>query len=405
MIQNYDENVCALERMRAATPHLTGMVMARDALGLTDGELGHAGPPFEPGERPPPPVLNALAAGTVLEGWARDEEQGRRLILSGDVRLRPNHELGTVSPMTGLVRPTQPLMRVANRTGDGVTYATFAESGRRALRFGCFDSKIQMALDELEKDIAPAIAHALPRGGLDIWPLISAGILGGDDIHQRNVAAMGAFLEHLDGLADRHRQWLKNNPQHFLNYAMAGVKLTLDQARDVPGSSLVVALSRNGLRCGIQVSGTGDRWFTAPATIPRGWLFNGIETSQVQPDLGDSAIVEVAGLGGGAAHTAHILNQDMGVEQERASSIARRQRGYFISSNPWIQGEGFDLGMGLDARRVADDNGMVSIHTGIAHADGKTGWVGIGVAQAPTACFRDAMTSLELAQEHYHVYE
>jgi hypothetical protein len=40
----------------------------------------------------------------------------------------------------------------------------------------------------------------------------------------------------------------------------------------------------------------------------------------------------------------------------------------------------------------------VRIHTGIAHRDGATGWIGIGVARAPAACFEGALAAL--AQTH-----
>jgi hypothetical protein len=37
----------------------------------------------------------------------------------------------------------------------------------------------------------------------------------------------------------------------------------------------------------------------------------------------------------------------------------------------------------------------VRIHTGIAHRDGRSGWIGIGVAEAPLACFAAALDALD----------
>jgi hypothetical protein len=51
---------------------------------------------------------------------------------------------------------------------------------------------------------------------------------------------------------------------------MPACKLALDAARDLPGSTVVVAMARNGTDFGLQVSGTGDRWFTGPANTPGG---------------------------------------------------------------------------------------------------------------------------------------
>jgi len=47
----------------------------------------------------------------------------------------------------------------------------------------------------------------------------------------------------------------------FLNLSMATCKAMLDAAQGVKGSSLVTAMTRNGVRFGIRLSGTGDAWF------------------------------------------------------------------------------------------------------------------------------------------------
>jgi hypothetical protein len=391
-------NAEALARILSAEPILTGSVTAQAALGLGEGELGHAGPPFDDHETLPETVRNALAGAAVLEGWAADMEEGRRLVEDREVRLHSNHALGTVSPMVGVVRPSQPLMRVENRNGSGVTYATFAESGRQALRFGVFDDAVFTRLHVLEAHIAPAVAAALPREGLPILPLLSEAVELGDDVHQRNIGGMYAFLSKLPELPGAVRTWLADNPQHFLNYAMASAKLCLDQARGVKGSSLVVALSRNGLACGVQLAGTGDRWFTAPAEIPVGGFYPPYGLEDAQPDLGDSAIMEAFGLGGTAAHAAPQMAKALGVSWASSVEAGQRQRSYFCDAHPDLRpflagAEG--LGVGLDARRVKADGAGVRIHTGIAHRDGNTGWIGVGVATAPVACFRDACNALD----------
>ena len=51
-------------------------------------------------------------------------------------------------------------------------------------------------------------------------------------------------------------------------------------------------MCRNGTDFGIRVSGTGDRWFTAPVEMPDGLYFPGYSEADANPDMGDSAIVE-----------------------------------------------------------------------------------------------------------------
>jgi hypothetical protein len=391
-------NEHAVQLIAAAQPVLTGCELASSALNLAEGELGHAGPPFADPASIPAPVLNALAGAVVYEGWAGSVPEASIRILHGEIRLRPNHDLGTVSPMSGVVRPSQVVMRIENRAGPGVTYATLAESGRRVLRFGCYDSDVADGLRYLDEKVGPLIARALPRQGLPILPLIAEGVALGDDTHQRNVGGMYAFARSLAGIEGTVRSWLLNNPQHFLNYAMAAAKLALDQAEGVEHSTVVTAIARNGVSCGVRIAGLGKGWFCEPATIPDGHFFAPNSRAEAQHDLGDSAIMETYGLGGAVAHCAPELAHFMLQDWSEATDAGRRMRGLYQCANssitPALAGvQG--VGLGLNAQRVVEAGEPVRIHTGIAHRDGKTGWIGIGVASAPLKCFERALQALD----------
>lgn len=388
----------ALERIAAVRPVLVGMERADRALGLDEGELGHAGPPFSPGQVPPTTVLNALAGAAIHEGWAGEMEQARRMVLDGEIRLRANHEIGVVSPMSGVVRPGQMLMRLADAGGGPPGYATLAEKGRRVLRFGHYDEAVAAGLDALEQRIAPAIVGALPRGGLEIWPLVARGVEMGDDVHQRNTGGMLSFIAALPGLSESVTAWLADHPQHFLNYAMASAKMGLDRARGVAGSTLVTAITRNGIDCGIQIAGRDGEWFKAPATVPVGGFYEGHSLADAHPDLGDSAIMETWGLGGCIAHVSPEIARMMQRGWDESLEAGARMRSLFVGANavirPALAGEA-GVGLGLDARLAAEtaDDG-VRIHTGIAHRDGVSGWIGVGVANAPRACFEASVKTV-----------
>ena len=92
----------------------------------------------------------------------------------------------------------------------------------------------------------------------------------GDEAHNRNRAGTLMLLRDLlpaTGLpraagrptSPRRPGSSAANDHFFLNLAMPACKLFLDAARDIPGSTMVVAMARNGTDFGIQVSGTGDR--------------------------------------------------------------------------------------------------------------------------------------------------
>jgi hypothetical protein len=393
-----EANALALRRIAEAEPVLIGVARAADALNLGQGELGHAGPPFNAAADIPRPVLNALAGAAVHEGWAGTVAQARALILDGSIRLRANHDLGAVSPMAGVVRPSQMVMRVENRSGPGVAYATLAESGRQVLRFGVYNESVAEGLRWLDDALAPALARALPRNGLPVFPLVADGVALGDDVHQRNIGGMMAFIRALGDLDASIRRWLFANPQHFLNYAMAAAKLALDRADGVAGSSIVTAITRNGVACGIRVSGAGRRWFTAPATAPVGGFFPPFSLDDAQADLGDSAIMEAYGLGGAIAHASPEIAKAMGRPWDEAVQAGQAMREFFIGRHPTIAPAlcgVAGVGLGLDAALVVEADRAVRIHTGIGHKDGQTGWIGVGVAEAPVACFAAALKAIE----------
>jgi Protein of unknown function (DUF1116). len=81
---------------------------------------------------------------------------------------------------------------------------------------------------------------------------------------------------------------------------MAYSKAVMDAAAEIKAGSVVTAMTRNGREFGIRVSGTGDRWFTAPVNTPQGLFFTGYSQADANPDIGDSAITETLGIGGAA---------------------------------------------------------------------------------------------------------
>jgi len=144
----------------------------------------------------------------------------------------------------------------------------------------------------------------------------------GDEGHNRNRAGTLMFLrDMLPLLAESTApprdvaavaRFIGGNDHFFLNLVMPACKLALDAARDVPGSTLVVAMARNGTDFGIQLAGCGDAWFTAPAAVPEGLYLGAYGAEDANPDIGDSAITETAGLGGFAMAAAPAIVRFVG---------------------------------------------------------------------------------------------
>jgi hypothetical protein len=228
----------------------------------------------------------------------------------------------------------------------------------------------------------------------------------GDECHNRNVAATSLFTRALapalartgDGpTASAVFDFLLGNDHFFLNLSMAACKAALDAAHDVPGSTVVTAMARNGVDFGIRVSGTGERWFTDPAPVIDGLYFPGHGPADANPDLGDSAITETAGIGGFAMGGAPAIVRFVGGTPADAVDYTRAMYGITLAKNPEyaIPALGFvGTPTGIDLRRVVESGVAPVINTGIAHREPGVGQIGAGIARAPLGCFAAALRAL-----------
>ena len=229
----------------------------------------------------------------------------------------------------------------------------------------------------------------------------------GDELHNRNTAASSLLLKRLlPGLLESDQpsheiaevaRFIAGNDHFFLNVSMAACKAMLDAARGVANSSLITVMARNGVELGIQMSGTGDSWFTAPAPIVSGLYFPNYGPEDAAPDLGDSAITETAGLGGFAMAAAPAIVQFVGGTPSDAEMNTRRMRRITLGVNPAFTIPALNFGSapaGIDARKVVDRGIVPVMDTGIAHRQAGIGQIGAGISHAPVECFVQAIDAL-----------
>ena len=191
--------------------------------------------------------------------------------------------------------------------------------------------------------------------------------------------------------------FVSQNDHFFLNLSMAACKATMDAAHGIPGSTVLTAMARNGVDFGIRVSGTGDAWFTAPATVPEGLYFPGYGLDDANPDLGDSAITETRGIGGFAMAAAPAIVRFVGGSADDALGYTREMGRITLARDAdfALPPLGFaGTPTGIDVRRVVETGTAPVINTGIAHKEPGIGQIGAGIARAPLACFADALREL-----------
>lgn len=400
-------NQTAIDRFVAAQPALVAVAPASEVIpGLAERRLLHAGPPIDWNDMAGP-MQGAIIGALLFEGWATDHDDAARLAASGEVAFDPCHHHGAVGPMSGIISPTMPVWVVENSDRGNRSFSNMNEGLGRVLRFGANDDEVLDRLRWMRDRLGPALARIVESiGPIELKQIVSKALHMGDEVHNRNSAATSLFyrtislgaLEACDNAeAAEVLAFVDGNDHFFLNLSMAMSKNMLDAAHDVPRSTLVTAMSRNGVRFGIRCSGTGDRWFETRSPVVDGLLFAGYTTDDAAPDLGDSSITETAGLGGFAMAASPAIVRFVGGTPADANANSRRMEHITLTSNsafslPQLGFAGTPTG--IDARDVVDTGILPVINTGIAHRDAGVGQIGAGITHAPRAVFDQAILAL-----------
>jgi Protein of unknown function (DUF1116) len=405
-----DANAQATARMLASRAHLVDVTPARAVLDLQPGEFLHAGPPIS-WERAAGPLRGALMGAAIFEGLADSPESAAKHAERGAFALAPCHSRGAVGPMAGVISPSMWLFVLADPATGRRSYCSLNEGLGKVLRYGAFAPEVLDRLAWMSSVLGPLLAAAVRRHGpVDVSAILAQMVQMGDEAHNRNRTGTLMLLRDLlpsmieSGLAAgdvaRAAAFIGGNDHFFLNLAMPACKLALDAARDVPGSTLVVAMARNGTDFGIQVAGTGEQWFTAPALTPRGLFLGDYGPEDASPDIGDSAITETAGLGGFAMAAAPAIAALVGGTAADALATTRRMYEITLTEHPLYRVPALEFRgtpAGIDVTLVARTGILPQINTGMAGKIAGTGQVGAGLVTPPPDVFLGALRALALA--------
>ncbi len=400
-------NQKVIQRFRDAQPFLVDVVPAKSVIPELNGKvLLHAGPPIQYGEMTGP-MQGSCVGATLFEGWAKDEEEARALLASGEVTYIPCHHVHAVGPMGGITSANMPVLVVKNRLDDTVAYCTMNEGIGKVLRFGAFSQEVVDRLSWMRDVLGPVLSDALrlTEDGINLNVIIAKAVTMGDEFHQRNIAATLVFLKEIVPMilrvdrpeAEKQQvvQFLADTDQFFLNIMMATGKSIADCARKVQEGCIVTTMTRNGRNFGVRISGMGDQWFTAPVNTPKGLYFTGFSEEDGNPDIGDSAITETVGVGGMAMVAAPGVTRFVGAGGfDDALAVSNEQEKICVTHNPNWTIPTWDFKgtcLGIDIRKVVATGITPLINTGIAHKKAGIGQVGAGTVRAPLACFEKAL--------------
>jgi Protein of unknown function (DUF1116) len=387
---------------------LDGIGIARDVIPQMRPRLIlHAGPPIA-WERMCGPMQGAIIGAILLEGWAPDLDSARKLASTGEIEFDPCHHHAAIGAMAGIISPSMPVWIVRDAVSGHRTFSNLNEGLGKVLRFGATGPEVIERLKWMAAALFEVLGASLAAsGGIELKPLIAQALHMGDEVHNRNAAATSLLLKRLVPAmvrTDRSRDeiaaavaFMAGNDHFFLNISMAACKAMLDAARGIAASSMVTGMARNGVEFGVQLSGTGDRWFTTETPLVDGLYFPGYSKADAARDLGDSAITETAGVGGFAMAAAPAIVHFVGGTYDDAIANTAMMGHITIGRNgaftlPAMNFAGTPAG--IDARKVVDTSMLPVINTGIAHREAGIGQIGAGITRAPLRCFTQAVAAL-----------
>lgn len=398
----------ALTRLQSSQPVLYGMGLAKDVIpGLSEKMLLHAGPPIT-WERMSGPMRGAVTGAILYEGWAGSVEEAHDLAAGNTIVFDPCHHHQAVGPMAGLISPNMPVFIIKNTAYGNDAYATMNEGLGQVLRMGAFSEKVVKHLHWMRQTLYPILHQAIDAlrerdRPINLKAIMAQALHMGDEMHNRNKAGTSLFIRQLAPIlmetskesaktADVLR-FIDSNDHFFLNLAMAAAKASLDACEGIPNSSIVNVMARNGTDFGIRLSSLPNRWFTCPAAQPKVLLFPGFTQEDVNPDIGDSAIMETYGIGGFALATAPAIVQFVGGTPQDAANYTlemytichAENRDYTI---PALQFRGTPTG--IDLLKVIRQNTTPILDTGAACKEAGRGQVGAGIVRMPSEAFINA---------------
>lgn len=402
-----EANDLVISKMNDAQPIWQDVKFAYEVFDNFDKHtILHAGPPIA-WEMMSGPMKGAIIAAIIYENLATTEEAAIQLVESGKINFEPCHHYNAVGPMTGVTSYSMPLYVVKNQNGNNVAYSTINEGAGDVIRFGAYSENTVERLRWIEKTLTPVFKKIINQmGGMNLTIPISQAVHMGDELHMRNGASTAIFLkaimtdlvdvvEDRKDLKDITKFLTTNNDQFFLNLAMCASKVTADAGHGIDYATIVTAIARNGVEIGIKVSGLGDRWFTAPASEIEGLYFSGYSVEDANQDIGDSAIMETAGLGGVAMATSPAIVQILGAgTYENALEYTNDMYEICYSENIHYTIPNLDFRgtpTGIDIRKVIETGITPVINTAIASKEAGVGMIGAGIAIAPLEMFEQAL--------------
>ena len=373
--------------------------------GMTPDTILIAGPPIAV-EDIPAPVKNAICGALLYEQRAETAEEAWRLVTGGQIKVEAAQDHDAACGAAMATSASMPVCVVEDKVYGGKGFCGVHPGNKQnVLRWGFYNDEVQSDLVWFRDHYGPALGETVRRmGGIDLISVMSKTAGMGDENHNRQPAAsmhmalqmiqtmMGMEFAHRDEIV---RQFAAND-RFFLHVMMAGVESLTVCAKKIPLSTVMAGMGGNGVEFGIQLAGTGNRWYTAPAPVISGMFLKPTTTeADLLGYLGDSCVTEVYGLGGMSSIAGPAYARFTGATFAEAKDRTEKARAVSLGEHtfapiPWDDYRGFPVG--IDARKVVGYHILPISHGGSALKSG--GQAGAGAAELPLECFEKALRGI-----------
>jgi hypothetical protein len=402
-------NKMVIERVKNANPQVVDIISAEEALELPIHTILHSGPPIE-WDRMCGPQKRAVLGAIQFEGWADDEDGAITLLKKEKITLLPCYQYDAVGPMTGIISPSMPVLVTKNEPYGNYGFSTFNEGRGNTLWFGIYDMGTLDRLKWIRDTLGPAMKAAVKiHEPINVFDIVEQGLQMGDECHARHAASTALLIKQLipsmldAGVSGKKVssiiRFMNENSHFFLNFTLSAVKVTMDSAHNIPFSTIVTGMSRNGVDFMLRVSGLGENYIVGPvSSMDNAVYYTGFTVEDAAGDIGDSAITETCGLGGMAIASAPSLAPFVGGSLSDEIESIQKLNSITLDTHHRFKMPTMDMEntpLGIDILRVVETRIVPFITTGVLHETSPVvGQIGTGVSNVPVTLFDQALMAL-----------
>lgn len=396
-----EANLKAVENIISSEPYWIDVLPAEEVLeNYSPDTILHSGPPIEYKDMC---ILHkkAMLNAVLLEGFADTEEEAESLIQSGKVKIDSALNYNTVGSGTGIITRSVPLLVVKDmRTGR--VAGVFPHEGRYGGGFcgwGVYSKEIAENLKYMRETLFGPARKALGRvGGVALKPIIAQSLSMGDENHSSQTAADAVFIKEILPLlleCENSKEiitYFVQSKRFFHNYGQAASRCAVISSDGIELSSMVTAAGGNGVEYGIKVAGLPGEWFTAPSPMIRGrYMSKDADEENQLPWIGDSSIVECAGLGGILSAASPTVCSWRNQSLQDGIALTNKMYEICVSANRSYEVPNINFKnppVGIDILKVLEKETLPVINGGMIDKNG--GWMGAGCTNIPMQCFEKA---------------